>query len=548
MSAPTSGSADANPGAGYYPDPSIPGYIRYWNGASWVPGTSRPAPRDGEDMPSPPAGSAPARAEAVSPAPEETGPMFFDEDPPPVQESGQQDRDEAAGLPEVRQRGEVDVRQQQPIDWDDPQRLHGGRPEPAAAWNVDAGLQSGFGGDTGRRVSWGLSPAEDAGAERRGDEPAQGTPDAGAQQPGSTVEHDGTMAIRMPSADRAGGAAGNVPGARQGGSGGDDGTMAIRAQRPPAGDRNAAGPSGSRSGYGYPPAGSAAPADGTMAIRMPGAKPGAGTVPQGGPAGQQGGPAQQQGVPPQQHPTGPAAYQQPQSPPGQQPGYGYPPTAPPTAPPAAPSTGPADGRPAWARQGHLPTADSGRAAGAPEGVAPWRPPVSDPFLQAAQEQASARPAALGRRLAARLVDTLLLGGVVGAAAVPLGSQAVDHINDRIEAAKLSGRTVTVWLLDGTTTPLLGIVLGVFLLAGLLLEVLPTAKWGVTLGKRLCGVRVLAIEVNEPPAFGAALRRWLVYGVLGLLGVGLVNVLWCLVDRPWRQCWHDKAARTFVAGS
>ncbi|MEV7526791.1 DUF2510 domain-containing protein, partial [Streptomyces sp. NPDC091371] len=28
---------------GYYPDPSIPGFVRYWNGLSWVPGTSRPA-------------------------------------------------------------------------------------------------------------------------------------------------------------------------------------------------------------------------------------------------------------------------------------------------------------------------------------------------------------------------------------------------------------------------------------------------------------------------------------------------------------------------
>jgi hypothetical protein len=33
-----------NPPAGYYADPSIPGYIRYWDGNAWVPGTSRPAP------------------------------------------------------------------------------------------------------------------------------------------------------------------------------------------------------------------------------------------------------------------------------------------------------------------------------------------------------------------------------------------------------------------------------------------------------------------------------------------------------------------------
>ncbi|MBW8820187.1 MAG: RDD family protein, partial [Streptomyces sp.] len=45
----------------------------------------------------------------------------------------------------------------------------------------------------------------------------------------------------------------------------------------------------------------------------------------------------------------------------------------------------------------------------------------------------------------------------------------------------------------------------------------------------------------------ALRRWLVYSVPGLLGIGLVGVAWCLFDRPWRQCWHDKAAHTFVAG-
>ena len=48
MSAPTSGSSGSSspesPTPGYYPDPSIPHYIRYWNGSSWVPGTSQPAP------------------------------------------------------------------------------------------------------------------------------------------------------------------------------------------------------------------------------------------------------------------------------------------------------------------------------------------------------------------------------------------------------------------------------------------------------------------------------------------------------------------------
>ncbi|WP_434094901.1 DUF2510 domain-containing protein, partial [Streptomyces hyaluromycini] len=46
MTAPTPAPGDERPREGYYPDPSIPGYVRYWNGAAWVPGTSRPARRD----------------------------------------------------------------------------------------------------------------------------------------------------------------------------------------------------------------------------------------------------------------------------------------------------------------------------------------------------------------------------------------------------------------------------------------------------------------------------------------------------------------------
>lgn len=76
MSAPTPAPGDESPREGYYPDPSIPGYVRYWNGASWVPGTSRPAPRQ-----TGPAATAPAPAAGAQSAPvEETGPIFFDEE------------------------------------------------------------------------------------------------------------------------------------------------------------------------------------------------------------------------------------------------------------------------------------------------------------------------------------------------------------------------------------------------------------------------------------------------------------------------------------
>lgn len=201
------------------------------------------------------------------------------------------------------------------------------------------------------------------------------------------------------------------------------------------------------------------------------------------------------------------------------------------------------GSPPWAQQVHR----LAGASGEDQPVAPWKPPVDDIFQAAARRHASARPAALGKRLAARLLDTVVVLGVTAAAAVPLGTKALDHVDEKIDAAKLSGETVTVWLLDGTTSTCLGVILAVLLLFGVLYEALPTAKWGRTLGKKLLGLEVRDIEGGEPPSFGAALRRWLVYSVPGLLAIGVVGVVWGLFDKPWRQCWHDKAAHTFVAG-
>ncbi|WP_373297802.1 RDD family protein [Streptomyces lavendofoliae] len=226
------------------------------------------------------------------------------------------------------------------------------------------------------------------------------------------------------------------------------------------------------------------------------------------------------------------------------------PAAAPTAPTAPVTDGPGGGAASWAQQVHQlarPEAQAQPQAHSQQPVLPWKPPVADPFLAVAQAQAAARPAGLGRRFAARLIDTVVLGAAVGAVAVPFVSKALDHIDGKIQQAKQSGETVTVWLLDGTTSTYFGIVLAALLVLGVLYEALPTAKWGRTLGKKLLGLDVRDIESHEPPTFGAALRRWLVYGVLGILVVGVVDVLWCLFDRPWRQCWHDKAAHTFVAG-
>ncbi|GGU13196.1 RDD family protein [Streptomyces coeruleorubidus] len=569
MSAPTPAPGDDRPREGYYPDPSIPGYVRYWNGASWVPGTSRPAPKDGETLAPPPGASASGSGSGSGPGSasvEETGPHFFDEDP----------ADEPS-----------------PADAE-----HGSRPEPASAWGADRSRQSGFGGDQDRRVAWG-APQGAQGSDPRvspaGRQPAdesssQGEPPSAADQEANAAAAGSTFVFRRPAGKGGGGASADAP---------DDGTMTFRAVSPRPG--TAGGPGGNSGTPGFGPSGSGGPGSGPAASGFGaqagpdgsgGDSAGSGFGPQGaaagfgsagsagptgsgfgtpaGPAGSPSGPAfgaQRGAAAPADASNRPgfsagkaaAARASAQADPAVQASAAAPtalsgPQSAPTVPPqsggpqpgsATPlSAGPGGGQSSWAQQVH-------RLAGAggddDQPVAPWKPPTEDIFQAAARRQASARPAGLGKRLAARLLDTLVLAGLTAGAAVPLGIKAVDHVNEKIEEAKLSGETVTVWLLDGTTSAYLGIVLAVLLLVGVVSEVLPTAKWGRTLGKKLMGLEVRDIEGHDAPEFGAALRRWLVYSVPGLLVVGIVGIAWCLFDKPWRQCWHDKAAHTFVAG-
>ncbi|MEV6119889.1 RDD family protein [Streptomyces sp. NPDC052077] len=537
MSAPTPAPGDDRPREGYYPDPSIPGYVRYWNGASWVPGTSRPAPRDGETLAPPPgAGAVPAAPSAVtgpvaavppasgptaSPAPaappgaapagtgpalpgpspsgrpapavpspavpvpdvpsvEETGPHFFDEDPDPSP----------------------------PLALPAP---HGHHPGPASSWTT------GPRPSPEQHVAW---------PEPRGADPRVPHAAAGGA-------HDGAgLAAAVPGGALPGGAAGaGVPAGAVTGA-------AVTGAAVTGGEGPGAAAVFASGGAGAPGEGAPVADAGTIALRPSAPRPA--PSPPAAPSGPQRAPAEPVPPSPAVPRQGPAPVPVRQGP-AEDPAPS-PPVPPATVPaPFAPGTGAAP--PSWAQQVQ-------RLAGAgaqDPTAAPWKPPVEDVFQAAARQRAAARPAGLGRRLAARLIDTVVVAGVTAAAAVPLGHRAAEHIDGKIEAARLAGETVTVWLLDGTTAGYLGIVLAVLLLFGVLYEALPTARWGATPGKRLLGLRVRDIEEHEPPGFGAALRRWLVYSVSGLLAVGLVGVVWCLFDRPWRQCWHDKAAHTFVAG-
>ncbi|MFJ2786872.1 MULTISPECIES: RDD family protein [unclassified Streptomyces] len=521
MATPPGGGGEV-PQAGYYPDPSIPGYIRYWSGGAWVPGTSRPAPGDGEAPPHPPAGAAPAgpvlaSGPAVTPvaagrpepvAPAATAPTAPTRDrnpapepawnpapaergtplPPQLPAHGQgpaaqppgPDRPSAAAPPRLPAQIPVPARQRPvpapapvpaveetgPVFLDEDPEPY---PGPAPAWQADSSRQTGFGGDRDQRVSWGAP------------RPATADPRTPADWP---VAGGGEPVAPAPVADP------RTPGgaSRLGG-------MPVTPAPTPAPVHPGPAPG--------PQASTPVP-QGSAPVPVPSAAP----------------PRQTAAPAPAPVPPNPA------------PASAHP------GPPAVPQqTRVAPGAPAWERQ--APPQEQ-------QPVAPWKPPVEDVFTRAARAQASARPAPLGRRLLARVIDTIVLGGLSGAAALPFVTAALDHIDGKIEEAKQSGVTVQVWLVDSTTSVQFGIALAALLVLGVLYEVVPTARWGRTLGKKLCGISVRDIEGHEPPGFGASLRRWLVHGVLNLLVVGVLNVAWCLFDRPWKQCWHDKAAGTFVA--
>ena len=575
MSAPPSGSTNGSPSPGFYPDPSIPGYIRYWDGSAWVPGTSRPEPKEGEPFPEPPSGT-PGRP--AVPAPRVSSPS---EEPPAEGESA-----DGSAV----------------IDWDDPARLHGDRPGSAASWEaeppgsepsdevppdsppLEVGSPTGSRSDEADRPAptaerptpeRGLpaprdsepadsAPAATAPAGARPPEPQDAAPSA-ASSPGDVLPADAPVPPSHAPGDRAPSAASaprdaapvddpapsrhapadraptTAPAPR-------DAAPADAPPTDPAPER-ATPNADPRAGWGgttNEPAPRRTGNEGTSTPPGPGQKtpvPEDHTVTLGPVApgeGMGGKPAAENTVglrrTPEQHAPAPH--------PGSHAPEGAPPTAPGGVPvqaaaphAAGPPGAPAQGAPpAWGAP------PSGLPGDPGEQVTPWRPPVANPFESALR---TTRPAGLGRRLAARVVDLVPSLAVAAGGVLLFLEPARDHIQGKIDAVEQEGVTKQVWLLDATTGAYLALVLAALLVLGLLWEVLPTVRWGRTPGKKLFGVRVLDVERQDPPRFGAALLRWLAYGVLGLLAVGVVNLAWCLFDRPWRQCWHDKLARTFV---
>ncbi|MGA5820629.1 RDD family protein [Kitasatospora sp. NPDC094028] len=479
-------AADGDPAVapepGYYPDPSIPGFVRYWGGSAWVPGTSRLAPAEGEVLEPPrfatrrPApGGVAAGARAVPPP---VVPVVVPEEPVPlpVPSSGPSSPSPLPGVaarPGAARDGSGDTG---PVYLD---QTTGG-----ASFVLGPRAAEVVGGPVFRTV------------DAPGAELAEGGPRAGAVGAGPASETSGWQAD--PRTQRGlletGGAPrwvswGVLPGAPE-------------AEEGRAEDERAPVP--------VEVAAAVAPAMAVAvreAVRESAREAAAPVVERGGSvaSGERAEPAEA--------------------------------LAPASAPASAPDPDPA------------PTPSPGRAAAT--AVLPAARPARDAAVR--RRPAPPVPAGLGRRLAARTVDTLVLLAVAAAAGIPLGRSVSDHLQQKFDQAKMASalthRQVQVWLVDGVVVGKAAVLLGILLFVGLLYEVLPTARTGQTFGKRLARIRVVdATRGDRAPAgrtrlsLGRSLLRWVVRQLGAVLLLGLV---WPLLDRPARRGWQDRAARTRV---
>jgi uncharacterized RDD family membrane protein YckC len=145
----------------------------------------------------------------------------------------------------------------------------------------------------------------------------------------------------------------------------------------------------------------------------------------------------------------------------------------------------------------------------------------------ASGEAAHELASWGRRLAALLVDTLVLGVAIAAALFASGMQA-DDLRDQIE--------------DGET--LLIVVL--FLIPEAIYYTALIGSRSQTIGKKALGIKVVDADSRAPIGYPRAFKRWLSTATLRAFFTlpTIVDHLWPLRDRR-NQALHDKFAGSVV---
>ncbi|MBO0871597.1 MAG: RDD family protein [Micromonosporaceae bacterium] len=175
---------------------------------------------------------------------------------------------------------------------------------------------------------------------------------------------------------------------------------------------------------------------------------------------------------------------------------------------------------------------------------PWYPYGYRPPVPVAPSGAPL--AEFGDRLVAYLLDSLIVGVVL---LIPYVIGAVTFFRRFFEQMDLADQTGTAPSVSGIFVPyliFLGYTLALQLVAQFGYQVLYQSRTGQTVGKRVMKIRVECLD-GEPLSVATALRRWLMQGPAAMVVPFLtwLDGLWQLWDKPYRQCLHDKVAKTVV---
>jgi Predicted membrane protein/domain len=157
-------------------------------------------------------------------------------------------------------------------------------------------------------------------------------------------------------------------------------------------------------------------------------------------------------------------------------------------------------------------------------------------------------AGFDKRLIAYLLDGLILGAISMVFVLPLYFCLIFLVVAPI--ATVNGEAVDSTAGAGIA---FGTIAVVFLMLGLSLVIvyiyeveLALRNGGQTYGKKIANIRIVPLDPTETLTRRHLAVRFLArFGMNWVPGLGLVDGLYQLWDKPYQQCLHDKAAKTVV---
>ena len=198
------------------------------------------------------------------------------------------------------------------------------------------------------------------------------------------------------------------------------------------------------------------------------------------------------------------------------------------------------------------TAPTSNAPGTP---VPMPPPPPAPATYGGPGYAPVRPeappiplATWPQRAAARILDSLIEGVIALPFVLWLVWPAVQRFVDAVPTDGSAPSQEAMTALQGDLLAVSTTITVIAVVVSLLYQAPQNKRWGRTVGKRALGIRIRPFAADGPLTWGQVLSRWAVFEVFSLIAGGLlliIDCLWPLWDKPWRQALHDKVARTIV---